>query len=152
MPVTRAIDVVADANIALKWFHAEGEEEVEQARVLLAAHEQRAVALSVLDLTAYELGNALIRGPAAATADQVATVLESLDAVCPAVRPTTQELRDATALAEQHNLTLYDAAYAAVAASRRATLVTLDAALVEARLGRRPSEIAAELTASERSS
>jgi hypothetical protein len=36
MPATRAIDVVSDANVALKWFHAEGEEEVEPARALLA--------------------------------------------------------------------------------------------------------------------
>jgi len=30
MPTTATIDVVSDANVALKWFHAEGEEEVER--------------------------------------------------------------------------------------------------------------------------
>ena len=45
MPV---IDVVSDANVALKWFHAEGEEEVAEARVLLAAHRARTVALTSL--------------------------------------------------------------------------------------------------------
>lgn len=147
--MTRAIDVVADANVALKWFHAEGEEEVEPARAVLAAHKERTVALRVLDLTAYEVGNALIRGRTIASADQVATVLDALDSICPAVRPTPEELRFATGLAEQHSLTLYDAAYAAVAMIRRATLVTLDAALLESGLGRRPSEIAADLAASE---
>jgi predicted nucleic acid-binding protein len=142
MPV---IDVVSDANVALKWFHAEGEEEVEEARALLDAHKTRAVALSVLDLTAYEVGNALMRGRAAAGADQVAAVLEALAEVCPALRPNPTELRRATELAAEHDLTLYDAAYAAVAESREATLATLDGALLNAGLGTRPSALAARL-------
>jgi predicted nucleic acid-binding protein len=142
MPV---IDVVSDANVALKWFHAEGEEEVGEARALLDAHKARTVALNVLDLTAYEVGNALMRGRAAAGADQVATVLEALAEVCPALRPDPSELRRATELAAEHELTLYDAAYAAVAESREATLATLDRALLGAGLGTRPSELAARL-------
>jgi len=70
-----AISVVSDANVVLKWFHAEDEEEVEDARVLLEAHKERTVALSVLDLTVYEVGNALMRGRAGASAEQAATVL-----------------------------------------------------------------------------
>ena len=135
------IDVVSDANVALKWFHAEGEEEVEPARALVAAHGARTVALRVLDLTAYEVGNALLRGRARATADQVATVLEALDAVCPAVPPNADERRLGAELAARHGLTFYDAAYAAVAKNRGATLATLDGALLKAGLGRRPSEL-----------
>ena len=142
MPV---IDVVSDANVTLKWFHAEGEEEVEEARALLDAHKARTVALSVLDLTAYEVGNALMRGRAAAGAEQVATVLEALAEVCPALQPNPGELRRATELAAEHDLTLYDAAYAAVAESREAELATLDIALLDAGLGIRPSELARRL-------
>lgn len=137
-----AINVVSDANIVLKWFHSEGEEEVEPARALLSAHRERTVALSVLDLTAYEVGNALMRGRAGASAEQAATVIEALAEVCPAVRPSPEEMRVASQLAERHDLTLYDAAYAAVAQSRSAELVTLDRALLGAKLGRRPSELA----------
>jgi predicted nucleic acid-binding protein len=140
-----AIDVVSDANVALKWFHAEGEEEVAQARALLDAHKARTVALIVLDLTAYEVGNALMRGRAGASAEQVATVLDALGELCPAVRPYPEELRLATELAARHELTLYDAAYAAVAESREAALVTLDRALLGTGLGTRPSELAARL-------
>lgn len=136
-----AIDVVTDASVALKWFHAEGEEEVPEARALVAAHRARTVALLVLDLTAYEVGNALMRGGTQATADQVATVLGALEEICPAVRPDTEELRLAAELAERHDLTIYDAVYAAVAESRAATLATLDRALLEAGLGSRPSEL-----------
>lgn len=137
-----AINVVSDANIVLKWFHAEGEEEVEAARALLDAHKERTVALSVLDLTAYEVGNALMRGRAGASAEQAATVIEALAEVCPALRPSPEEMRVASELAERHDLTIYDAAYAAVAQSRSAELVTLDRALLEAGLGRRPSDLA----------
>ncbi len=141
----RAIDIVSDASVALKWFHAAGEEEVESARALLAGQRRRTVALSILDLTPYELGDALIRGWAAVGAEQVATVLEALAAVCPKIVTTTEDLSDAARLAEEHNLTLYDAAYAAGARRRGAHLATLDRELLEAGLGRRPSDLISEL-------
>ncbi len=143
-----AIEVVSDANIVLKWFHSEGEEEVESARALLNAHKERTVALSVLDLTAYEVGNALMRGRPGATAEQAATVIEAMAEICPAIRPSPQQMRTASQLAERHGLTLYDAAYAAVAQSRSARLVTLDRALLAAKLGSRPSEVGQQLGAS----
>lgn len=141
-----AIDVVSDANVALKWFHAEGEEEVAQARALLDAHKARTVALSVLDLTAYEVGNALLRGRANASPKQVATVLEALADICPAAQLSIEELRLATQLADRHDLTFYDAAYAAVAKTRGAILATLDKELLGAGLGTRPSELEPMLT------
>ena len=36
------IDVVSDASVALKWFHAEGEEEVEASRALLERYGRQA--------------------------------------------------------------------------------------------------------------
>jgi predicted nucleic acid-binding protein len=50
-------------------------------------------------------------------------------------------MRGASQLAERHDLTLYDATYAAVAQSRSAELVTLDLALLAAGLGKKPSEL-----------
>lgn len=139
-----AISVVSDANVALKWFHAKDEEEVAEARTLVDAHKARSLALSVLDLTAYEVGNALLRGRAKASAKQVASVLDALAVICPALRPTQAEFRLASKLAARHDLTLYDAVYAAVAKQRKATLVTLDTELLDAGLGTRPSELAAQ--------
>jgi predicted nucleic acid-binding protein len=137
-----AIDIVSDANVALKWFHAEGEEEVDEARALLAAHRSREIGIVVLDLTPYEIGNALMRGRARASAEQAAVVLEALGEVCATVSPDAADLRRATDLAEQHDLTVYDAAYAAVAHGREAELATLDRALLKAGLGVRPAELA----------
>lgn len=140
-----ALDVVSDASVALKWFHAEGEEEVEAARGLLERYGQQGIALYLLDLTPYEVGNALLRGRAAVAGERVAVVLEALADICPQVTPSTAELSQAAALAELHGLTLYDAAYAAVARGRGAELATLDQALLRTGLGRRPSAILADL-------
>lgn len=140
-----AIDVVSDASVALKWFHAEGEEEVEPARALLEHYGRQTIGLQILDLTPYEVGNALLRGRASVTADRVAVVLEALADICPRIAPTSNHLREAAALAELHDLTLYDAAYAAVARASGAELVTLDRALLGSGLGRRPSAVIADL-------
>lgn len=142
---TRTVEVICDANVALKWFRSEGEEEVGPARALLDAHRSRKIAIFVLDLTAYEIGNALLRGRARATPLQIATVLEALTEICPALSPELAQLNRAAAIADQHNLTLYDAAYAALAEARQATLATLDRQLLAAGLGQRPSEIVANL-------
>ncbi len=141
------IDVVNDANVALKWFHAEGEEEVEPARALLARQRDRTVTMHVLDLTAYELGNALLRGRLRVEAERVATVLEALSEVCGVIAPGTDDLHEAATLASEHDLTFYDAVYAAVARRRGAHLATLDRELLQAGLGRRPSDLVSELPA-----
>ncbi len=140
-----AISVVSDANIVLKWFHSEGEDEIGPARALLDAHKERTISLSILDLTVYEVGNALMRGRVGADADRVSTVLEALVEICPSIHPSSEEMKAASRLAERHELTLYDAAYAAVAQGRSAELVTSDRALLDAKLGKRPSELVSTL-------
>lgn len=142
MPAT---DVVSDANVALKWFHHDGEEDVEAARVLLDHHRERRVILHVLDLTFYELGNALLRGRPRASAEQTATVLAALRAICLTITPGNEDLALASELAAEHELTLYDAAYAAVAQRRDAPLVTFDRQLLAAGLGIRPPELLTQL-------
>jgi predicted nucleic acid-binding protein len=139
------IDVVADASIVLKWFHAEGEQDVEAARELLERHGRREIGLLVLDLTPYEVGNALLRGRANVAANRVAVVLEALADICPRVTPTRTDMRSALTLAKRHDLTLDDAVYAAVARARGAELATLDRALLRSGLGRRPGAIVALL-------
>lgn len=146
MPGMPPTDIVCDASVVLKWFHAEGEEEVGPARTLLELHRRRTVALSVLDLTAYEVGNVLVRGRPGLDPEQVIAVIEALAVICPRIALTPAEFSDAVALAREHVLTVYDAAYAAAARARRAQLATLDRALLAAGLGRRPSEIVADVS------
>jgi predicted nucleic acid-binding protein len=137
------IDVCSDASVAYQWFNSGGEdpEQVEASRALAQLSAEGVITLWVLDLTRYEIADAALFGRAKASADRVATVLDALDEVCPAIEPTANELREAARLAERHQLTMYDATYAAVARERAASLATLDKALLQAELGRRPSEI-----------
>ena len=136
-----ARDVLADANVVLKWFHEEGEEGVEPARALLELHRDRELAVRMLDLTPYEVGNALVRGGAKLRADQVAVVLRAAREICVAVTPSDDELAQAAQLATEHDLTLYDAAYAAVARRRGCVLATHDARLLARGLGALPADL-----------
>lgn len=135
------IDVVSDANVALKWFHSAGEEGVDESRALLSGHRERLLAIHLLDLTLYEVGNALLRGGAGADGIATATVLQALREVCPVIAPTTSDLSLAAELAAEHGLSFYDAAYAAVATLRGARLATFDRRLLDAELGVRPGEL-----------
>lgn len=141
MPVT---DVVCDTSVVLKWFHHEGEQEVAEARTLLAAHQSGLLTAWILDLTLYELGNVLLRSLGWLAAD-VAAQLDDLSAICSALTPSATELRLTVHLAAEHTLTFYDAAYAAAARSRGAELATADRVLLEAGLGASPRAIAAGL-------
>lgn len=137
-------DVVCDASVVLKWFHEEGEANVEDARRLLAAHRSGSITAWVLDLTFYELGNVLLRAlrwRAANVADQ----LDDLRAICSVMPVGAAEQRLAAQLAEEHTLTFYDAVYAAAARSRGSVLATADEALLAAGAGESPGSIAARL-------
>lgn len=137
------IDVVFDASVALKWFRAAGESEVEPARALLAAHRAgHALHASILDLTVYEVGNALLRRGEAETARRA---LDLLAATCVAHVPDSEDRRGAAELAVRHSLTFYDAAYAAVAQRRGAALVTVDRDLLDPGLGESPTALAERL-------
>lgn len=133
--------VVSDASVALKWFHEAGEEEVGPARALLDAYADERIRLVVLDLTRYEIGNALLRGRAAASPESVGIVLEALSELCPSVSLDANRMRLAAEIAAEHSLTLYDAAYAAVARSNDGLLATLDRKLLSAGLGLAPSAV-----------
>ncbi len=132
--------VVVDASVALKWFHEEGEEDVEQSRAVLDAYGSRRIDILLLDLMVYEIGNVLTRAMGVPAAS-VATVLDALHRIAGPVALTPRERARAAELAAEHRLTFYDAAYAALAVVRGGTLVTVDRALLGAKLGIRPGDL-----------
>ena len=126
--------VVCDTSIVLKWFHEEGEQELEEARALLEGHRAGTLTTWILELTFYELGNVLLRS-LGWRAPEVADQLDDLRAICPVLAPTPDALRRAAELAELHALTFYDALYAATAQLHGAALATADEALLASGLG-----------------
>ena len=128
------IDVVCDTSIVLKWFHEEGEKEVEDARGLLEAHRAGRLTAWILELTFYELANVLLRS-LAWRGPEVADQLDDLRAIAPVAAVDADALRRAAELSETHELTCYDALYAATAQLRGAALATADDALLGSGLG-----------------
>lgn len=102
------------------------------------------VTLATLDLARYEVANVAVR--AWRDSAQVFPLLEVVDRIADdgGVAPcTTTLLTRAAELAEQHTISVYDAAYVAAASQAGATLVSCDARdLVDKGLARSPADIA----------
>lgn len=137
--------VVCDASVVVKWIHRRGEEEVEQARSVLSAHTAGRLAVRLLDLTFYEIGNFLVRRPGAKTSDPAAQLADLELVAGEPLRPGRAEIADAARLAATHGLTFYDALYWAAARSLGAALVTADRELIAAGAGESPTEFCERL-------
>jgi len=124
------VTLLVDTSVLLKWFHEDGESEVEQARALLRAHRAGRERLLVLDLAAYELGNVLLR-PLGLPALVVAAQVRLLLTLCgPLLHMRPSWLDAAADLGERHGLTYYDASWAAAAQALQCPLVSADRLLV----------------------
>jgi predicted nucleic acid-binding protein len=137
--------VLVDTSVLVKWFHAEGEADVEAARALLDAHLAERVRCHVLDLACYELGNVLVR-PLGWAGEDVAAQLDDLVVIVGTPLTFAAEwFLDAATLAEAHRLTFYDAAWAAAARGLAIDLVSADRQLLSSRLAIGLSATASEL-------
>ena len=137
--------LLIDTSVLIKWFHSDGESELEQARALRSAHVTREIDAHMLDLATYEVGNVLtraLRWPAADVADQ----LDDLHAILgPPLVMTPAWLRRAAKLAHIHSLSFYDASWAATAAELGIPLISADRRLLTAGLAESPGEITTRL-------
>jgi predicted nucleic acid-binding protein len=138
--------LLVDTSVLIKWFHNEGENEVQEARALRTAHANGQLDVHVLDLVYYELGNVLIRA-LGWTADDVADQLDDLTTILgPPLVMTGRWLRQAAEFAHTHALSFYDAAWAAAAHELAIPLASADRKLLAAGLAQTPAEIATRLS------
>jgi predicted nucleic acid-binding protein len=135
-------DILVDASVALKWFHRKGEPEVDDARRLLRAHRTGALRATVLDLTLYEVGNAGI-GKVGWSAHHASLIVRALREGPSVAAPAPEDWQLAAGLAHEHQLTVYDAMYPAVARRNGSTLVTLDNRLLTLPEAAAPSAVVA---------
>lgn len=134
-----------DTSVVIKWFHSDGEGELESARALRTAHIAGQVDAYVLDLGMYELGNVLVRALRWSAKD-VAHQLEDLLEILPTPLVMEQAwFTDAARLAVDHKLSFSDASWAACAHGLSIPLVTADRQLVAAGLAATASATAARL-------
>lgn len=127
-------DLLVDTSVLIKWFHAPGEPELVEARLLRAAHLRGDVEAHILDLALYEVGNILARALRWDPTD-VADQLDDLVTLVGTPFVSASEwLRRAAELSSLHDLTFYDAAWAAAAQSMDIALVSADRQLISAGL------------------
>lgn len=137
--------LLIDTSVLIKWFHSEGESELEPARALRSAHITGDLDAHMLDLAPYEVGNVLSRA-LRWTATDVADQLDDLHEILgPPLVMTPAWLRVAATLAHLHKLSFYDASWAATAAELGIPLVSVDRRLLDAGLAESPSEVTTRL-------
>jgi len=123
-------ELLFDTSVLLKWFHREGEDEIEQAEWHLQAHRQGAVHAHILDLGVYELGSIVVRA-LNRTATQSHAVLEAALALCgPPLTLSATDFGRVAKVACDDGLTFYDAAFAVAAKAHDCTLVSADRKLL----------------------
>ncbi len=115
--------LLLDASVILAAFDSDDAHH-EPSRAILA---DTAVTLATLDLARYEVANVAIRAWRAPA--RVAPLLEAIERIASdggALASTTALLRHAAELAEEHAISVYDAAYVAAAGEGDRTLVSCD--------------------------
>ena len=137
--------LLADTSVLIKWFHAEGESEVPEARALLDAHLGGELEVLILDLAVYEVGNVLVRA-LRWDAGKVADQLDDLLTICgPPLIMAVPWLSAAARTAVSHGLSFYDASWSAAAAALEVPLVSADRALIRAGRAQSPADMTAQL-------
>jgi predicted nucleic acid-binding protein len=134
-----------DASVILAAFDTDDDLH-DAAKTILSDTE---VTLATLDLARYEAANVAVR--AWRSPSQVSPLLDAIDRMADdgGVMPaTTALLTRAATLAEQHAISVYDAAYVAAALQAGAALVSCDMRdLVSKGLASSPADIASEVSA-----
>jgi predicted nucleic acid-binding protein len=137
--------LLVDTSVLIKWFHGSGEGQLAEARAIRDAHQRGELEARMIDLAIYEVGNVLLRRLRWAASD-IADQLADLVAICGAPLVTAPGwLRDAAVLGEAHQLTYYDAAWAASARGLGIPLVSADDKLIGAGLAESPAATAHRL-------
>ncbi|MGH2350300.1 MAG: type II toxin-antitoxin system VapC family toxin [Chloroflexota bacterium] len=118
--------VVPDTSVVLKWYLHRDEPEREQALTLRRAYLKATLRLMVPDLLFYEVANVLRYKPGWDSA-RVSQAVASLFALKLDIVPVTDGLlQRAVALAFDHDIAVYDAAFVALAQDVGAHYVTAD--------------------------
>lgn len=137
--------VLVDTSVLIKWFHAEGESEVVEARSIRDATMRAEIEARIIDLALYEIGNVLLRS-LHWNASDVADQLDDLIIICGApLAMAAPWFGQAAAIGRAHELTFYDACWASAADSLGVSLVSADSQLLKTGLAESPRAAAQRL-------
>lgn len=113
-------EFVLDASVLVKWFHTEGEANLQQAMELRDQYERGEISVAVPSLLFLEILNVAKKW---SSADELVGLAQQLPGLGFTVSEPSLER---VAHWEGRSLTSYDACYVALAEQRRVTLVTAD--------------------------
>jgi len=116
--------IIVDSSVIIKWLHKENERYLYQASKILEDVKNGTVTLLVPELAKYEVGNALLFGKKLST-DQAKIPLAAFYLL--PIQFTVQSEQSAILtyeIAEEENITYYDASFIALAHQENAILVT----------------------------
>ena len=121
---------LVDASVALKWFlPLDREPDGDLARTAIGS-----LAMRTTTLAFYEVGNILTRH-SGLEAVQIGAALGLLEEICgDPIELTSDDRHAAAALALEHQLTFYDASYAAIAGRTGRRLLSADGDLITPKL------------------
>ena len=137
--------LLIDSSVLIKWLRSDGETEIQEARSIRAAHLAGDVEARIIDLALYEVGNVLLRALRSPSND-VADQLDDLLTICGAPLTMTADwFRLAANLAGEHQLSFYDASWAAAAGALQIPLISADSRLLAAGMAESPTDIAHRL-------
>jgi predicted nucleic acid-binding protein len=137
--------LLVDTSVLVKWFHREGEAEIEEAHAIHDANLIGEIEARVIDLALYEVGNVALK-VLHLNASDVADQLDYLVGSCGLPLVMKPEwLRKAAFLGAKHQLSFYDAAWAGAAEAMGVSLVSADSQLLAAGLAESPTQIVERL-------
>ncbi|MBN1298282.1 MAG: type II toxin-antitoxin system VapC family toxin [Actinobacteria bacterium] len=127
------MDIVLDASIAAKWFNSINEDFVENALAIQDKKISGEINIIVPDLFLVEVLNAFITKSQFSIED-ISIIREVLFKMDLEIKyPDNFLLSEASEIALEHGLTIYDSIYIAVAKSLNAVLITEDKKIISCR-------------------
>lgn len=115
---------VLDASVIVKWFSKYKEKDLEQALEILEKYKSGRLQAIVPDLLIYELANALRYNPQFDNKDVKKSIKALIDLGITIIIFEDKTVQKAIDVSFQHNITVYDAVYYALALKYRCKLIT----------------------------
>lgn len=125
------MDLIADASVIIKWFVKRNEKDRKQALEIKNQLLQSKVRVIIPDLMFYEVTNVLKMRSAVKSPDLKKTIKILFKYPFEIIWPSEELLKNAAKLAHDHDLTIYDAVYFAIARELGGIFITADQKLCQ---------------------
>lgn len=120
----KSTQIVIDTSVIIKWLNYKDEDHLKQAQILLDHIEMGRVVAIVPELVKYEIGNSLLKGKKL-KAPEAEDALDAFSKLpLHVISPSFEEMATIYGIADEVDMTYYDATFVGLAKIYNATLVT----------------------------